>query len=163
SKVYGWEYGAIAFSGYPALITHMQRYLHRHPDSEKQAKLNDLKNTLAAYVFADGSIPLGIFNPNPLFTVTSGGPEAGGWVSFVMDYLGDDWTDPTPVTVPAIHRTHKNFAWKQNGPYWSIETDGVRQYAGYSRVTNGIVKGEGEPVVGSFDVLDSADVVEIID
>ena len=163
SKVYGWEYGAIAFNGYPALITHMQHHLNRHPDDRKQAKLNDLKNTLAAYVFADGSIPLGIFNPNPLFTVTSGGPEAGGWISFIMDYLGDDWTDPTPVAVPAIHRTHKNFTWKQNGAYWSIETDGVRQYAGYSRVTNGIVKGEGEPVTGSFATLDSADVIEIID
>ncbi len=162
SKVYGWEYGSIAFNGYPALITHMQHYLNRHPDRQKQADLERLKDTLAAYVFADGAIPLGIFNPNPLFSV-AGNPESGGWLMFVLDFLGDKMQDPKRVTVPAVHRTCQNITWKQNGPLWSIEEDGTRRYGGYSRYPAGVVIGpEEQPITGDFADLESPDVMEII-
>lgn len=163
SKVYGWEYGAIAFSGYPSLIAHMEIYLDRHPNAEKSEALERLKDTLAAYVFADGTIPLGIFNPNPLFSVV-GNPDTGSWISFVMHMLGDSMQDPRPVDLPAIHRTHKNITWKQNERFWSIEEDDVRKYAGYSRYPAGIVIGaEGDPITGSFDVLNEANVIEVVE
>lgn len=162
SKVYGWEYGAIAFSGYPALMMHMQAYLTRHPDGKKQQILAQLEDTVAAYLFADGSLPLGIFNPNPLFSV-AGNPDSGSWITFVLNRLGDRVADPAPVKLPAIHRIHKNLAWKQNGRYWSIEEEGVRKYAGFSRYPAGIVAGEGEPVAGSFDLLNQTEITEIID
>ncbi len=161
SKVYGWEYGAIAFNGYPSLITHMQHYLDRHPNDQKQAQLESLKDTLAAYVFADGTIPMGIFNPNPLFTVAET-PDSGSWISFVMDFLGEDWQDPRPIKIPAIHRHHKNFTWKQNGRYWAIEEDGARKYGGFTRYVAGITVGDELPIVGNFDLLSHADVTEII-
>ncbi len=163
SKVYGWEYGSIAFNGYPELLTHMQTYLTRHPDAQKQEMLERLKQTLAAYIFADGSIPLGIFNPNPLFTV-AGNSDSGPWILYVMDLLGDDLKDPQPVAPLAIQRQHKNFTWKQKGALWAIEEDGVRKYGGFSRFAAGIAVGpEQQPVFGSFDQLEQIDILEIVE
>lgn len=163
TRVVGWDYeGTIAFDHYPELITQMQGYLNRHPSAEKQAVLESLKDTVAAYVFADGNIPLSVSTDNPLFYLASSSND-GRWLNMVMDLLGD-WEDPKHVEIPAIHRTRANFTWKRRGRLWAIEADGVRRYGGFSRYAAGVTIGpEQQPVYGNFDSLDEAEILEIVD
>ena len=163
SRVLGWEYGSIAFNGYPTLLRHMQAYLTRHPSPERSRVVEALRSTIAGYIFADGNIPMGIFNPNPLFTVASV-PDCEGYLRLVMDILGDSLRDPQRVELPAVHRRQGNLTWKQNGRLWAIEENGVRKYGGYTRYAGGITIGPDEPAVwGSYDSLEQCDVLEIID
>ena len=161
SKVYGWEYGAIAFDGYPGLIRHMEEYLRKYPDAEKSKIVENLKDTLAAYVREDGTIPLGIFNPNPMFSLVSN-PEGGAWAQFIMDELGEEnWSEPQKTQLPCIHRTLGDYAWKQKGRYWAMEEKGVRVFGGYTRYAAGVVKGPDEmPVLGDFNGLEQAEILE---
>lgn len=161
SKVYGWEYGAIAFDGYPGLIRHMEQYLRKFPNPQKQQVVEELKDTLAAYVRADGTIPMGIFNPNPMFSLVSN-PEGGGWAQFVMDELGEQgWREPQKAKLPCIHRTLGDFTWKQQGRYWAIEEKGERVFGGYTRYAAGVVKGpDALPVLGDFTCLEDAQILE---
>ena len=161
SKVMGWEYGAIAFDGYPGLIRHMEQYLRKYPDPKKTKIVERLKNTLAAYVREDGTIPMGIFNPNPMFSLVSN-PEGGGWAQFIMDELGEDnWSEPQKTELPCIHRTLGDYAWKQKGRYWAMEEKGVRVFGGYTRYAAGVVKGpDALPVLGDFDCLNEAEITE---
>ncbi len=163
SKVYGWEYGAIAFDGYPGLIGHMKRYLQKYPDAQKAEIVEQLKDTIAAYVREDGTIPMGIFNPNPMFSLVSN-PEGGGWAQFVMNELGEEnWREPQKVALPCIHRTLGDFTWKQQGRYWAMEEKGVRKFGGYTRYDAGVVKGpDALPVLGDFDCLENPDIVETL-
>ena len=62
---------------------------------------------------------MGIFNPNPLFTVASV-PDCEGYLRLVMDILGDSLRDPQRVELPAVHRRQGNLTWKQNGRLWAI-------------------------------------------
>ncbi len=161
SKVYGWETGAIAFDGYPGLIRHMERYLRKYPDDEKTAVVDSIKDTLAAYIREDGTIPMGIFNPNPMFSLVSN-PEGGGWAQFIMDELGEEnWAEPQKTELPCIHRTLGDFTWKQQGRYWAMEEKGVRVFGGYTRYAAGVVKGpDGLPVLGDFSSLEEAEFLE---
>ncbi len=161
--VKGWEYNAIAFDHYVNLMKHMRIYLSRHPSEERSAILERLHDTIAAYVYEDGSIPLGMFNPNPLFSVVTN-PDNGWYIEFVMDVLGDDLADPQPVEMPCIHRISGDITWKQKGALWAIEEKGERKYGGFSRFPGGVVSGtEAKPVWGSFDALENPDVIETID
>ncbi len=161
SKVMGWEYGAIAFDGYPGLIRHMEQYLKKYPDARKSQIVESLKDTLAAYVREDGTIPMGIFNPNPMFSLVSN-PEGGGWAQFIMDELGEEnWSEPKKAELPCIHRTLGDFTWKQQGRYWVIEEKGVRVFGGYTRYNAGVVKGpDALPVLGNFTCLEEAQILE---
>ena len=163
SRVLGWEYGSIAFKGYPTLVRHMQNYLTRHPSPERSHVVEALRSTITGYIFVDGNIPMGIFNPNPLFTVVSV-PDCEGFFQLVMDILGDQLKDPEPVELPIVHRTLRNITWKQNGRLWTIEEDGVRKYGGFTRYSGGITIGPDEkPVFGSYNALETCDYLEIID
>ena len=122
-----------------------------------------LRSTIAGYIFADGNIPMGIFNPNPLFTVVSA-PDCEGFLQLVMDRLGDQLQDPKRVELPAVHRRLGNITWKQNGRLWSIEENGKRKYGGFTRYAGGVTVGPDEqPVFGSYESLEKCDVLEIID
>ena len=163
SKVLGWEYDAIAFDHYPKLMQHMQKHLNIYPDAAKQEILERLRETLAAYVFVDGTLPMGLLHKNPLFEIVST-PGIGWYEEMVMDYLGDALQDPMLTTLPAFHRHSGNMAWKQNGRLWSIEENGERKYGGYTRYVAGIVKGaDAQPVLGRFDALENPEYIEIID
>ncbi|MBR3844919.1 MAG: hypothetical protein IKM39_05375 [Clostridia bacterium] len=164
SKVYGWEYGAIAFDGYPGLIRHMERYLTAYPDVQKSQIVEQLKDTVAAYVFVDGTIPMGIFNSNPVFSIASNS-EGGGWAQFVMDELGEDnWHEPQRVELPCVHRRLGDFTWKQQERLWAIEEKGVRKFGGFTRYAAGVVKGpDAQLVEGSFDTLEAPDFIETLD
>lgn len=163
SRVLGWENGAIAFSGYPELITLMEGWLGRHPCPERKAQLESLKDTLAAYIFSDGTIPPGIFSPSPLFTLASS-PATGAWLLFILDFLGDAVQDPRPVRVPSIHRQLDRMTWKTGNRLWSIEEDGVRRYGGYTRFPGGLTIGPDEkPIWGDYASLENCDVLEILD
>ena len=163
TRVLGWEKGTVAFSTYCETLSFMYEYLTRHPSAEKQAVVDRLEDTLAAYVLVDGTLPAGLFGQNPLFAVAVM-PDHGPWIRFVLDRLGDAAQDPRPVQPLVLHRTHKNFTWKQKGRLWAIEKDGVRCFGAFSRYPAGIVQGpEGEPMLGAFADLEVPDVVEIID
>ena len=163
TKILGWEDGTVAFSEYVKLIQHMRKHLAVYPDAQKADILARLEETVAGYVFVDGMLPQGLLGQNPLFAIVSY-PCIGWYPELIMDILGDNLRDITPVTLPAIHRTHKNLTWKQKGRLWAIEEDGVRKYGGYTRYAAGIVQGaQGAPVLGSFDALEQPEYIEIID
>lgn len=159
----GWEDGAIATGTYFALSGHMEKYLKRHPDAEKEKIKEALLDTVAAYVLADGNFPRGVFNPNPLFHI-AGGAISLGWLNKIMDILGSDLKEPEIVDIPCTHRKNQNFVWKQNGRVWAIEIDGVRSYGGYTRYPAGITVGPEEPLImGDFESLENPEIIEIIE
>lgn len=163
SRVLAWERGAISFNGIPPLVLCLEDYLKRHPSKERAEIVERLRDTIAAYILEDGGIPQGIFNENPLYSVASY-PDPEGFYDMVLCVLGDNWEDPRPVRVPAIHRKAGDLTWKQNGRLWALEKDGVRQYGGFTRYAGGLTVGpEERPVLGSYDSLESCDVLEIFD
>lgn len=166
TKVLGWDHSAIAFEGYPELIGYMKDWAKRHGDDERMKTVERLYDTVAAYVFTDGNIPMGVFNTNPLFSIVSSSccTTSSHWALYIVERLGEQLKSPQRVQLPAIHRTLRNMTWKQNGRLWAVEEDGVRKYGGFSRYPAGITVGpEEKPVWGSFDTLENCDVLEIVD
>ena len=163
SRVLAWERGPISFNGYPPLILCLQDYLTRHPDGARSRTVEALRDTVAAYIFADGSIPQGLFHSDPLYAVATY-PDPEGYYELVLQVLGDDWQDPRPVTPPALCRRAGNVTWKQNGPLWGIEKDGKRVYGGFSRFAGGVTLGpEEKPVWGDYEALEEYDLLEILE
>lgn len=176
SHVTGWIRTPVTFSAYPGLIPFMEDYLARHPGSQndsqndsqdhsrKQAVLDGLKESLCAYIFADGFLPAALWPKDPILSVTSAPDTDKGllWL-YAIRYLGDSLQDPAPVSPRCVHRRLGNYTWKQRGKLWAIERDGERVFGGYTPLAFGITYGpDEEPALGSFAELEECDVLEIL-
>lgn len=164
NRILGWDTSSVAFDAYPGILLHLKEYLSRHPEAtQMREKTEELRRTLAAYVFADGSIPTG-FNPkNHLFPIVTK-PNLSDWIPFLLSELGPNVREPKSVKLPPLHRTYLDMVWKQNGPLWAVEKDGVRLYGGYTRYVAGITHGpEEKPVCGSFDSLEEVSILEQVE
>ena len=161
SHVTGWIQTPTVFDSYIDIIPFMDKYLKKHPNEEKQKILDSLTETFCAYFYCDGTIPSALWSKNPIFEICVR-PGRDGLILLVMDLLGDNVEDPKPVKPLCIHRKYGDYTFKQKDKYWTLEENGKRLYGGYTPCAFGITHGDEAPVFGSFDQLDTPDIVEII-
>lgn len=163
SHVYGWVSTPVTM-GYSEVIPYLYRTLARYPDPCKLEKLLELENTLASYVFADGTIPAAIGSKEAIMSVaTSPGTGNAAFLNFLIDKLGDQIQEPEIRPTPCIHRTFGNVVWKTNNEVWAIEKEGKRVFSGYKPIMNGIVIGEDERLpYGNIEGLEMCEIKEIL-
>jgi hypothetical protein len=144
TRVKEWIKYPYIVSEYPLLLAIMDHYLQRHPDEALRQKYLEFEKTLAAYVYADGSLPSAL-GRDPIFAVVGKTPVFWG---YLIKRLGVGLQDPAPVTLPVLHRSVGSLTLKGNGRLWAIEKDGVRVFAGLKANPSGIAIGPDEPLVG---------------
>jgi len=145
-------------SSYPLLLEIMDRYLQRRPDGLLRQKYLEFEKTLAAYVYADGSIPSAL-GGDSIFTVVGKTPVL--WC-YLINRLGDQLQDPALVTLPVLQRSEGPLSWKADSRMWTIEKEGARVFAGMKTNPSGISIGPEEPFIGgNLKELDTPAIQEI--
>ncbi len=164
SRVLDWVHTPVTFSEYPGIIPCMRSTLERYPDQEKEKKLTELENTLAAYVFADGTIPSALWSREPIISAvaTPTGGIAEFW-NFMINKLEDKIQEPLLGKTPCIHRSAGNVTWKTKGDIWAIEKDSKNVHAGYKPVSNAVTCGPDEVIPkGNIEDLEQCEIKEIL-
>lgn len=157
TSVQSWIKYPYTTSSYPELLVLMEHYLQRHPNAALQSKYNEFERTLAAYVYADGSIPTSL-GGDPLFTAI--GKPLPLW-SYLLKRMGNSLQDPHGAELPVVLRQCSDLQWKADRHAWSLEQNGQRLFAGIKSNPSGIVIGAEEPLVGGrLEVLESPQVHE---
>ncbi len=157
SRVKGWVRTPYILPSYPGLIKLMVEYLERHPDPALQAQLDSVEHTVAAYTFADGTLPTAL-GGEPLFAITTAADSL--WL-YLIERLGDKIKSPAPMALPVIHRRSGSLTWKANQHLWALDKDGRRAFGGLKQNPAGIVIGPEEVLSGAdFSQLETAEIVE---
>jgi len=136
----------ISYAKYPISVSSILRfmeffdwYLKKHPDAEKQKIQNELYRTAAAYMRADGTMPIA-FNPsNDIFALAPTYPT-----SFLLWKLKGKIKNFEIEEVSALQRRINNLVWYEKGQFYNVTRDGVRDFAGYKLEPKGIVLGANE-------------------
>ena len=165
SSVLGWIRNPATFADYTKLLPFMDELSERSQDKGKQAIVKALKDTFAAYVFSDGSIPSALWSKDPIISIATAtiGHQAHFWL-LLIKLLGDHLCDTAPVPTRCYHRSIGEYTWKSHGALWAIEREGVRVYGGYKPLSHGVTHGtEEKPAFGSYSELENCDFHEIID
>ncbi len=158
SRVIRWIDKPFGVSDYPELIA----VLERSSDTKCRALADDLRRTLAAYTFADGTTTCVACGDDPLFAIMPNSTIAIFW-RWLMDQLGDEVKRAAPVALPVVHRRCRDLLWKSGPTFWAIERDGKRLFAGTKSQPTGISIGETEPPpAGCNDELNRAEIEEIV-
>jgi hypothetical protein len=164
SRVLEWIKTPVTFGDYTRLIPFMEKLLMRCPNVEKQVIVKALKDTFAAYVFADGGIPAALWPADPIISIVTA--SMGNLLNFwtmLIELLGNNLRDPAPTPTLCYHRSFGEYKWKSKGSLWSIERDGVRVFGGYKPLSHGITHGpEEQPAFGQYVDLDNCDIHEIL-
>jgi hypothetical protein len=154
ARITSWIQEPRMISAYPALLHSMKQYLMHNPDRSLQTICDGLERTIAAYVFADGTLPMGL-GSEPLFSIATRNDSM--WL-FLIDYLGDSLQEPGEVAVPTINRTCNELTFKSNARLWSIFQNGQRLFAGLKKNPGGIAIGADEVIAGAdFAELENTD------
>ncbi len=160
AEIKGWRASPYSFKAYPALIEIMHAYLQRHPNPQLQAGYDNLEKTLAAYVYADATIPVSL-GTEPVFALA-------GYVNTLWTYLVNRLgpqaqLSATPGPVPSVHRSCGDFVWKSNAHAWQLSRDNNTLYAGIKCNPGAIAIGPEEPVSGyDFTQLLQVDSHEVV-
>lgn len=158
TRVTGWLVPPIAVCLYPELFVAMEEYLRRHPDPSLQARYESVRNTYAAYVFADGSVPIALNPESELFHVVSSALLL--W-SYMIHDRGEMLQSPATVDSPCIHRYCGNTTWKTAGSLWAIEENGKRRFTGFRHSPGAVYPGEDVHFRGlDLTWLDQPQIVE---
>jgi len=147
----GWIRTPISFAALPALIPHLRR---------QGVRSDDLERTLAAYTFADGTIP-STLETDPLFAIV---PNAANMWRFLVETVPvENLATATATTkAPIVHRQCGDWVWKNSARFWSIKRNGERLFAGIKADPTGIAIG-AETLPGlELDELEQADVNEVV-
>ena len=163
SRVEVWIRAPMNLGHYPELLTHLKRYLERCPDDHQFAQAADLERTLAAYVFADGTVPGALGASDPVFAVVTSPNSSLGFWNFLIDRLGTAVRSPAPMPSGCLHRRTDSITWKSDERMWALEKDGQRLFAGFKAAPGGIVVGPDESFRGiDFDALDRCELIEVM-
>jgi hypothetical protein len=159
SRIVGWEHHPYGMTAYPMLLRILRNHVRRHPDPKQELQCDQLEHTLAAYVYADGTIPTAL-GGDPMFAIV--GHTCHLW-TFLLDRLPDADVSMDVVESPCVHRTCAESTWRENGEIWAIERGGARVYAGLKRNPHGIVAGPGGILCGGdLDDLARVEVEEVV-
>jgi hypothetical protein len=160
SEVRSWILPPHPVSNYPQMLKIMRAYLDRKPSVAHEAKYKALEQTTAAYVSADGALPISLGAPDPLFAAM---PRVEGLWAYLVERLGAGLRTPADVTLPRVHRTCGAVTWKSDLRRWALFRDGQREFAGLKEQASAIAVGPRENIAGAaLDELDEADVRETI-
>ncbi|MBC2604424.1 hypothetical protein [Puniceicoccus vermicola] len=160
SYVKSWTRNPQVMTETPKLLLCLKDHLRRNPNPDQQKTFDKIEQTMAAYVFSDGSIPLTLNGDDDLFKVTSTPLQI--W-SYAIQYLGKKLKSPKRTQIPCIHRSTGRVSWRCNQDLWTIEVDGVRQFGGLKSNPSAVVIGPEETLAGAdFDRLAEPSVIEKI-
>jgi hypothetical protein len=158
SCVTGWIKEPRTIAAYPAVLGS----LRRNPQGGSADLIRALEMTLAAYVYADGTVPCSL-GQNPLLSIVPGS-DVIRWWRFLIDYLGENLRPPSHQAVPRVQRSLGNLTWSAGPRFWQISENGARLYAGIKNNPSGIAIGPDEPLAGlEPGDLKDPDFVEILD
>lgn len=158
TRVAGWMVPPVALCLYPELFLALEDYLKRHPNPERQVQYEAVRNTYAAYVFADGSVPIALNPDSELFHIVS--TVVALW-SYLIHDRGDVLQPPATVDQPCIHRECGNTVWKTAGALWAIEENGKRIFTGFRHSSGAIYAGDDLYLRGlDLSVLDQPQIIE---
>ncbi len=160
SAVTGWIAAPHGMYSYPLMLQIMGDHLKRKPNVARQTLFDALEQTAAAYVLADGSLPVTVGSPDGLFNAS---PYVLILWAYLIDRLGSTVKSPAEVKLPTIHRTFGNVTWKSDARHWALCRDGRREFAGLRAQSCGIVAGPDENLAGAnFAGLDEVEIKETI-
>lgn len=140
TRVAGWKVPSIGICLYPELLVGIQDCLRRHPSESHRAQYEAVQNTFAAYIFADGSLPIALNPDSEVFHVVSS--VVGLW-SYLIHDRGAVLHSPATVTQPCIHRRCGSTVWKTAGALWAIEQNRKRVYTGFRYSPGAVYAGAG--------------------
>jgi hypothetical protein len=156
SAVTGWISTPHPLANYPQILKILQTYLQRKPSAEHQRKYDALEHTTAAYVMADGALPVAIGAKDALFTAT---PRVEYLWSYLISRLGDKLRSPRERPLPCIHHAYGDVTWKSDARHWALDRAGRREFAGLKAQACAIAVGPDEEIAGAaFGDLNSVDV-----
>jgi hypothetical protein len=165
TRVIGWTRFPITFSSYPQFVRILKNHARRSRSAAHETACRRLEETLAAWVFADGTIPVAL-GADPLFAVA--GCTGTLW-PFLIDRLGPaadlrmDEAAAAVATLPRVHRSCGKITWKTNARAWIIERDGRRAFAGLKQNPSALAIGPDEFLSGSdLSCLSTPDVHETL-
>jgi hypothetical protein len=136
----GWTHGPIPMPAYPVLLPWMTRHLEKFPDKKKAGLLAELEQTLAGYVFSDGTIPTALQTENPILSVVPGSEILPFW-SFLIERLDCNLKSPDLTKFVSTHRSIGDLTWKSGARAWSLERDGEPLFTGFKPNPSGIAIG----------------------
>lgn len=157
SRIVRWVRNPRPIGSYPGFVGLMDDYLSRNPDIRLQSIHDQLRQTIAAYTFADGTLPFAL-GGDPLFSLASRSEPI--WL-YLIRHLGDQLQSPRTVPVPAIQRTWGDTAFDSNSTMWRIRKNGQQLFAGLKQNPGGVTEGPNGVVPGAdFSRLDHPEYAE---
>lgn len=161
TRILGWRREQIVMAAYPAHLVHLRRFLKHHDSPVIQALTGGLEKTLAAYTYADGTIP-GSLGKNSLLSIVPGSDVLRYWL-FLIHYLGTSLKSPTRREAVRIIRKTGTLEWATNHRLWQISEDGIRQFGGLKNNPGALSVGPEEVLPGAdFSTLQHAEYLEIL-
>ncbi len=120
-------------------------YLERHPDAEKQRIRDEVYQTAAAYVFANGTLARA-FNPdNDVFALA---PDLITVPTFLLSALKGTIRNFDIEGTPAVQRKIDDLVWYEKGQFYEVTKEGARTFAGFKLEQRAIVHGPDETLAG---------------
>jgi len=140
-KVIGYDKYPIDMGDHFALMKALDWYLEQHPDSEKQKIRDEIYQTAAAYVFANGTISR---NLNPKKDILALTPDLYRLPMFLLSKLKGKIHTFEVYDTPAIQRKYKDFIWYEKGQFYWVDKAEKRVFAGFKSESRSIVIGTDE-------------------
>lgn len=159
-----WSKEKIQISDYPEAI--MTFHMLGHYDERLKSLGDGLEQTLAQYVFMDGTLPTTLDANRPMFAITTGSYSFSVFWDFLLWKNPDETLAEDLPALPAIRRRCQDLEYFTFRDGWSLEQNGHEVFHGTKRITHGIVPA-GETLANDpFQVPDKfvfEEVVEIPD
>lgn len=161
SQIAGWDRYPLTIATYPELLFALEDFLHHSEDHQLLEQLDSVRDTLAAYLFSDGSMPTSLGGGNELFQIVSTRQDTL-W-HYMIHKLGDHIQSPQLVEQVCVHRRCGTTTWKTCGRLWAIEQDGQRIYTGCRSDPGGIEHGHQYLFRGlDMSILNKEDIDECV-
>ena len=161
SSVVGWIKEPRTMIAYSAVLGSLRRFLKHHQRPQTAELVRALEMTLAAYCYADGTLP-GSLGKDPLLSIVPGA-DVIRWWRFLIDYLGENLRSPARRAAVRVQRSLGELKWSAGPRFWSISRGGERLFAGIKNNPGAIAVGPNETLPGmDLSELDNPEFVETV-
>ena len=147
SRLLGWRRLPLSVSAYPGFISLMDGHLRTHRDERLREGRDALERTVAAYTFADGTLPGAIAPSDPTFNIVPSRELLYYW-QFLIERLAGEATAPRMDATCVIERRCGDVTWRSSQRFWSIESSGERLFVGLKPEGGGVRSGDELPPHG---------------